>query len=79
MSIELHQIPAEQLKKIHPQLKPEVLDLLNAQAAIDSRSSTMGTSPKSVDQAITELNGELAKMMQEISRIRDNFSGMISQ
>jgi argininosuccinate lyase len=79
MSIELHQIPAEQLNKIHPQLKPEVLDRLNAQAAIDSRSSGMGTSSKSVDQAITELNGELAKMMQEISRIRDNFSGMISQ
>jgi argininosuccinate lyase len=79
MSIELHQIPAEQLNKIHPQLKSEVLDLLNAQAAIDSRSSGMGTSSKSVDQAITELNGELAKMMQEISRIRDNFSGMISQ
>jgi len=77
--IELHQVPAEQLNKIHPQLKPEVLDLLNAQAAIESRSSGMGTSPKSVDRAITELNADLAKMMREISRIRDNFSGMISQ
>jgi argininosuccinate lyase len=79
MSIELHQIPTEQLSKIHSQLKPDVLNLLNAQAAIDSRSSGMGTSPKSVVQAITELNRELAKMMHEISRIRDNFSGMISQ
>ena len=79
MSIELHQIPTEQLSKIHSQLKPDVLNLLNAQAAIDSRSSGMGTAPKSVDQAISELNGDLTKMMQEISRIRDNFSGMISQ
>ena len=79
MSIELHQIPTEQLGKIHSQLKPDVLNLLNAQAAIDSRSSGMGTAPKSVDRAITMLNGDLAKMMQEISRIRDNFSGMISQ
>ena len=78
MSIELHQIPTEQLGKIHSQLKPDVLNLLNAQAAIDSRSSGMGTAPKSVDRAITMLNGDLAKMMQEISRIRDNFSGMIS-
>lgn len=79
MGIELHQIPAEQLSKIHSQLKPDVLYLLNAQAAIDSRSSGMGTAPKSVDRAVTVLNGDLAKMMQEISRIRDNFSGMISQ
>ena len=79
MGIELHQIPAEQLSKIHSQLKPDVLTLLNAQAAIDSRSSGMGTAPKSVDRAVTVLNGDLAKMMQEISRIRDNFSGMISQ
>ena len=78
MSIELHEIPTEQLGKIHSQLKPDVLNLLNAQAAIDSRSSGMGTAPKSVDRAITMLNGDLAKMMQEISRIRDNFSGMIS-
>ncbi len=79
MGFELHQIPIEQLSKIHSQLKPDVLNLLNAQAAIDSRSSGMGTAPKSVDRAITMLNGDLAKMMQEISRIRDNFSGMISQ
>jgi argininosuccinate lyase len=79
MSIELHQIPTEQLSKIHSQLKPDLINLLNAQAAVDSRSSGMGTAPKSVDRAISELNGDLAKMMQEISRIRDNFSGMISQ
>jgi argininosuccinate lyase len=77
--IELGQMPAEQLKKIHPELKPEVLDLLNAQSAVDSRNSTMGTSSKSVDRAISTLNEDLTKMMKEISRIRDNFSGMISQ
>jgi argininosuccinate lyase len=79
MDIELHQIPEEQLTKINPQLKADVLRLLNAQAAIDSRSSGMGTSPKSVVAAISTLNSDLKNMMKEISRIRDNFSGMISQ
>ena len=79
MDIELHQIPEEQLTKINPQLKADVLSLLNAQAAIDSRSSGMGTSPKSVVAAISTLNSDLKNMMKEISRIRDNFSGMISQ
>jgi argininosuccinate lyase len=79
MDIELHQIPEEQLTKINPQLKADVLSLLNAQAAIDSRSSGMGTSPKSVVAAIFTLNSDLKNMMKEISRIRDNFSGMISQ
>jgi argininosuccinate lyase len=79
MSIELHEIPVQQLNKIHPQLKADVLSLLNAQAAIDSRGSGMGTSPKSVEVAISTLNTDLKNMMKEISRIRDNFSGMISQ
>lgn len=79
MGIELHQIPVEQLSKIHPQLKADVLKLLNAQSAIDSRSSGMGTSPKAVEVAISTLNNELRNMIKEISRIRDNFSGMISQ
>ena len=79
MGIELHQIPVEQLSKIHSQLKDDVLKLLNPQSAIDSRSSGMGTSPKSVEAAISTLNSDLKNMMKEISRIRDNFSGMISQ
>jgi argininosuccinate lyase len=69
----------EQLKKIHPDLKLDLIDLLNAQSAVNSRNSIMGTSPKSVEQAISTLNQDLAKMKEEISRIRDNFSGMISQ
>ena len=77
--IELNQIPVEQLKKIHPDLKLDLIDLLNAQSAVNSRNSIMGTSPKSVEQAISTLNQDLAKMKEEISRIRDNFSGMISQ
>ena len=79
MSIELHEIPVQQLNKIHPQLKADVLSLLNAQAAINSRSSGMGTSPKAVEAAISTLNNDLKNMIKEISRIRDNFSGMISQ
>ena len=77
--IELHQIPQDQLSKINAQLNADLLDLLNSKAAVDSRNSKMGTSSKSVKAAISKLNDDLAKMMQEISRIRDNFSGMISQ
>ena len=79
MKIDLHEIPSEELSKIHPYLKSDVLNLLNAQSAIESRSSSMGTSPKSVTNAISTLNDQLSEMMQKISRIRDNFSGMISQ
>ena len=79
MSIDLHQIPIEQLNKIHFQLKPDVLDLLQARAAIESRNSAMGTSPKSVARAISAVEDQLSEMLKKISRIRDGFSGMISQ
>jgi argininosuccinate lyase len=77
--IELHQIPTEALVKIHPNLKSDVLQLLTVQSAVETRSSEMGTAPKSVRSAIAALNKDLAGMLQEISRIRDGYSGMISQ
>ena len=79
MSIDLHQIPIEQLNKIHFQLKPDVLDLLQARVAIESGASAMGTSPKSVARAISAVEDQLSEMLKKISRIRDGFSGMISQ
>ena len=77
--IELDQIPLDQLSKINANLKADLLGLLNAKSAIDSRKSGMGTASASVKNAISKLNDELRISMQEISRIRDNFSGMISQ
>lgn len=77
--IELDQIPVEVLGGFHPELKLEVLGHLNVSSAVNSRNSDMGTSPKSVVTAISTLEGELNRQMQEISRIRKAFSGMISQ
>lgn len=77
--IELDQIPVEVLGGFHPDLKLEVLGQLNVSSAVNSRNSDMGTSPKSVVTAISTLEGELNRQMQEISRIRKAFSGMISQ
>jgi argininosuccinate lyase len=76
--IELDQIPVEVLGGFHPELKSEVLGELNVFSAVNSRNSDMGTSPKSVTAAISTLEGELNRLMQEISRIRKAFSGMIS-
>ena len=78
-NIELDQIPVEVLGGFHPELKSEVLGQLNVLSAVNSRNSDMGTSPKSVAASISNLEGELNRQMQEISRIRKAFSGMISQ
>jgi argininosuccinate lyase len=77
--IELDQIPVNVLAGFHPELKSEVLSQLNVLSAVNSRNSDMGTSPKSVVASISTLEGELNRQMQEISRIREAFSGMISQ
>ena len=78
-NIELHQIPLEELAKIHPSLNSQIINQLDAKSAIDLRASNMGTSPKSVRNAISKSNEDLRGKINEISRIRDNFSGMISQ
>jgi len=76
---DLDQIPVEVLAGFHPELKSEVLGQLNVLSAVNSRNSDMGTSPKSVAASISTLESELNRQMQEISRIRKAFSGMISQ
>ena len=77
--LQLDQIPEEALLKLHPQLGRDLYQLLNVEAAVDSRKSTMGTSPKSVELAIRDLNKEVEMYAEAISRIRAVFSGMISQ
>ncbi|NBU94013.1 MAG: argininosuccinate lyase, partial [Actinobacteria bacterium] len=62
-----------------PSLKSDVLQFLTVQNAVETRTSEMGAAPKSVRSAISALNKDLAGMLQEISRIRDGYSGMISQ
>jgi argininosuccinate lyase len=64
---------------MHPQLNKDLFQILNVQAAVNSRTSSMGTSPKSVEAAIKDLDKQMQTSAKEISRIRTSFSGMISQ
>jgi argininosuccinate lyase len=64
---------------MHPQLSKDLFQTLNVQAAVNSRTSAMGTSPKSVEAAIKDLEKQMQAYAEEISRIRRSFSGMISQ
>ena len=77
--LELDQIAEDALLKIHPKLGRDLYQLLNVEAAVGSRKSIMGTSPKSVEMAIKHLDKEVDAFAKEISRIRTAFSGMISQ
>ena len=78
-NLELHQIPKEQLSVLHPELDTDLFQLLTVEAAVKSRNSPMGTAPKSVETSIKELDKVLNRYGSEISRIRESFSGMISQ
>lgn len=78
-SLELDQIPETELSNLHPQLSKDLFQILNVKAAVTSRTSAMGTSPKSVEAAIKELDKQMQACSKEISRIRISFSGMISQ
>jgi argininosuccinate lyase len=78
-NLELHQIPKEQLSILHPELNADLFQLLTVEAAVKSRNSPMGTAPKSVEASIKELDKVLNRYGSEISRIRESFSGMISQ
>ena len=77
--LELDQIPETELSNMHPQLNKDLFQILNVQAAVNSRTSSMGTSPKSVEAAIKDLDKQMQTYAKEISRIRTSFSGMISQ
>jgi argininosuccinate lyase len=79
LNLELHQIPKEQLSVLHPELDTDLFQLLTVEAAVKSRNSLMGTAPKSVEASIKELDKVLNRYSSEISRIRESFSGMISQ
>jgi argininosuccinate lyase len=56
--IELHELSDTEFAEIHPQLTPEVRLMLSAQGAVDSRRSTLATSPTSVKEQISVLQSE---------------------
>ena len=75
--IELDQLSDAQLLAIHPALTVEVKALLNVKGAVASRTSSMGTSQKSVAAALTQLKKEISAVDEVIANQRKRLSGMI--
>jgi argininosuccinate lyase len=75
--IELDQLSDEQLLSIHPALTGEVKAFLNVKGAVASRTSSMGTSQKSVTAALAQLKKEISAADEVIANQRKRLSGMI--
>jgi argininosuccinate lyase len=77
-NIELHQLSDDEFAAIHPALSPEVRGALTAQGAIDSRTSSLGTSSQSLSDQIAGIDSEnnLAKLW--ISSEAKRFSEMMN-
>jgi argininosuccinate lyase len=75
--IELDQLSDAQLLTIHPALTGEVKAFLNIKGAVASRTSSMGTSQKSVTAALAQLKKEISAVDEVIANQRKRLSGMI--
>jgi len=75
--IELDQLSDAQLLSIHPALTNEVRAFLNVKGAVASRTSSMGTSQKSVTAALAQLKKEISAVDEVIANQRKRLSGMI--
>jgi argininosuccinate lyase len=75
--IELDQLSDAQLLAIHPALTGEVKAFLNVKGAVDSRTSSMGTSQNSVTVALAQLKKEISAADEVIANQRKRLSGMI--
>ena len=75
--IGLDQLSDAQLLAIHPALTGEVKAFLNVKGAVASRTSSMGTSHKSVMAALAQLKKEISAVDEVIANQRKRLSGMI--
>jgi argininosuccinate lyase len=75
--IGLDQLSDAQLLAIHPALTGEVKAFLNVKGAVASRTSSMGTSQKSVTAALAQLKKEIFAVDEVIANQRKRLSGMI--
>jgi len=75
--IELDQLSDAQLLAIHPALTGDVKAFLNVKGAVASRTSSMGTSQKSVTSALAQLKKEISAVDEVIANQRKRLSGMI--
>ena len=75
--IELDQLSDAQLIGIHPALTAEVKAFLNVKGAVASRTSSMGTSQKSITSVLAQLKKEISAVDEVIANQRKRLSGMI--
>ena len=75
--IELDQLSDARLLAIHPALTGELKAFLNVNGAVASRTSSMGTSQKSVTAALAQLKKEISAVDEVIANQRKRLSGMI--
>ena len=75
--IELDQLSDAQLLAIHPALTGVVKAFLNVKGAVASRTSSMGTSQKSVTAVLAQLKKEISAVDEVIANQRKRLSGMI--
>ena len=78
LGVTLNELSDDQLSTIHPLLTSDLRLNLTINAAITSRSSTLGTAPSSVAAAISKMGKEINEIASLISEHRKRFSGMIS-
>ncbi len=75
--IEVHQLSDTDLLGIDSRLTPNVREMLSSQAAIASRVSINGTSPKSVTAQLGQLEAKIRGYSSWIASERKRFSGMM--
>ena len=77
-SIELHELGDADFAAIHPALTPDVKGVLTAQGAVDSRTSSLGTSVESVSQQISIIDSENSLAQMWITAESKRFSEMMN-
>ena len=75
--VEVHELTNAQFLLLDPLLTAELRGNLSAQAAIDSRVSINGTSTKSVNAQLTQLEAKIRGYSAWIASERKRFSGMM--
>jgi len=74
---ELHEMSESELSAIHPELKPDLMQLLTVSGAISTRTSSLGTSIPSVKEQISQLRDATKEAKLWISNEVERFSGMM--
>ena len=76
---QLHQLSDSEFLTVHPGLDGGVRKCLDTRAAIASRSTSIGTAPKSVLKQLSGVRASIRRDRKWISNESKRFSGMMSQ